>query len=313
MVRAHGRRARLGALLAVACVFGSACAQLTKATGLSSPGGNPEAATAIVLSVPSDSIYLVDPTSGRAETVATGLTDLLAGHATWGPHHSTIAYGEGGIRLMDPSKLTSQLLVAAASVSMPALSPRGTSIVFGDGVHMWIISAKAPAPAPTTLQAITLPETLGPTNFDWVTAKRVVFEGTQLDCSNPEGCLATNQSDIWTIRSDGTELTQVTATADASDPKWAPAGRQILYVRSKAVKGFGSQLWAVKPDGTSPHQLVGAKNVVAGDWSGDGKHLVVIRADAKTSTLQVWVGNADGSNMHMVGDPIPGTDATVDW
>jgi hypothetical protein len=72
-------------------------------------------------------------------------------------------------------------------------------------------------------------------------------------------------------------------------------------------------LWVVKPDGTSPHQLTGAKNVVAADWSNDGRHLVVIRRDAKTATLQVWVGNADGSGLHQVGDPVPGADATVDW
>ena len=307
------RRPRLVAALAVACVLGSACAQLTGGTGLTSPGANPTPDTAILLSIPSDSIYLIDPSSGRAETVVTDLFDFQAGHATWGPTHSVIAYGDGGIRMLDPSKLTRTLLVDAPTVSMPALSPKGTGIVFGDGMHMWVMSAKEPAPSPVTVEPVTLPETLGPTDFDWVTSKRIAFEGTQLDCSNPEGCLATGSTDVWAIKPDGTALTQITTTADASDPKWAPAGKKILYIRSSSEKGFGSQLWVVNPDGTSPHQLTGAKNVVAADWSSDGKQLVVIRSDAKTSTLQVWVGDANGKGLRMVGDPLPGVDATVDW
>jgi Tol biopolymer transport system component len=86
-----------------------------------------------------------------------------------------------------------------------------------------------------------------------------------------------------------------------------------MYIRTSSEKGFGSQLWVVNPDGTKPHAFIGAKNVVAADWSYDGTQVVVVRSDPATSTLQVWVGDADGKGFHMVGDPLPGTDATVDW
>lgn len=307
------RRAGSVTVLVAASLLGSACAQLTRATGLSSPGGNPTPSTAIVLSIPSDSIYFVDPQSGRAQAVVTGLIDLQAGYATWSNGHSAIAYGDAGIRILDPKKLTSEAIVAAGTVSMPAFSPKGKAIVFGDGTHMWIMSASAPAPAPTTVAPVALPDTLGPAAFDWVGAKRIIFQGNLLDCSNPEGCLATSTSDIWTIRSNGEELTQMTSTGDASDPKWAPGGGHFLFVRTSSVQGFGSQLWVAKADGTSPHQVTGAKNVVAADWSVDGKQLVVIRSNPSTSTLQIWIGSADGSHLHQVGEPIPGTDATVDW
>jgi Tol biopolymer transport system component len=305
-------------LAALLCVGTAACSQLSNAAGLSSPAGNPEPATAIVLTIPTDAIYLVDPSTGHVLPIVTDLVGIQAGYATWSAGHTALAYGNGGIRSLDPSKLTSTLLIGGSTVSMPAFSPRGSSLAFGDGVHMDILSVSGsspqPQPGPTpTFTQVDLPNTLGPAAFDWVTAKQIVFQGTQLDCSNPERCLATSTSDIWTVHADGSGLTQVTSTGDAGSPKWAPAGRQILYVRSSSRKGFGSQLWAANPDGTSPHRLILARNVVAADWSPDGEKLVVIRLNAITSTLEIWIGKGDGTNLQQVGDTLPGTDATVDW
>jgi hypothetical protein len=318
--RARTSRPAFVALVAALVVTTAACSQLTNATGLSTPE-IPRPRTAIALSAPPDAIYLVDPVSGRAQTVATTLDSLQAGYATWAPDHARLAFGDGGIRILDPSGRTTELFVRGASVSMPAYSQNGQRLVFGDGVHMWVTRTdlKAPLPAPGPSASangptpLELPQTLAPYAFAWVGAKPIAFQGVQLDCGNPERCLTTPTSDIWTIRADGTRLTQVTSTGDAGEPKWAPGGQAILYVRSAARKGFGSQLWTSKPDGTSPHRLVAAKNVVAADWSPDGKRLVVIRSDARAGALEVWVGNADGSHLEQIGDRLPGTDATVDW
>jgi hypothetical protein len=313
------RRVRAVVATAVLGLMLPACQQLTGAD-LSSGGAPPSASTAIVLSIPTDAIYLVDPTSGRVQPVVTDLLNLQAGYATWGPGHHTIVYGNGGIRIVDPKALTSKVFATGATVSMPALSSKGKFVVFGDGQRMWIVPIKGPVPALDASTAVPLPETLAPFAFDWVGAKPIVFEGDVLDCGHPEGCQATTQSDLWTIHSNGTGLTQVTFTQDdeihqqsATNPKWAPGGRRILFVRTSDATAFGSQLWSIRPNGSSAHRVIPATNVIAGDWSPDGKRLVVIRADPDGSSLQVWVGNADGTDMAQIGSKLPGTNATVDW
>jgi Tol biopolymer transport system component len=250
--------------------------------------------------------------------IVTDLVGLQAGYASWSTGHSALAYGDAGIRILDPSKLTSTSAIDGSTISMPSFSPRGTSIVFGDGVHMGVIplqsSQPLPGPSPTPgFAELPLPDTIAPYAFDWAGSKQIVFQGVALDCSDPERCLATPASDIWTIHPDGTNLLQVTTTGDAGSPKWAPGGHRFLYVRTSLRKGFGSQLWTAKANGTAPHALIAARNVVAADWSQDGKRLVVIRLDPATSSLQIWVGNEDGSNLQQLGDALPGTSATVDW
>jgi hypothetical protein len=320
--RGHLRSPTAGLLrtsvAAVLCISATACSLLSDPTGLSSPAGNPEAATAIALTIPTDAIYLVDPATGHVLPVVTGLIGLQAGYATWSAGHTALAYGNAGVRTLDPTKLTSSLLIGGSTVSMPAFSTKGGSLAFGDGEHMGVLSvgdaSPQPQPGPTPgFVPLPLPNTIAPYAFDWVGAKQIVFQGVATDCSNPERCLTTSRSDIWRIRPDGTELTQVTTSGDAASPKWAPGAKQILYIRSSAKPAFGSQLWVIKPDGTSPHRLITATNVVAADWSTNGQQLVVIRLDPGTSALQIWIGNGDGSNLQQVGDTLPGTDATVDW
>jgi Tol biopolymer transport system component len=306
------------AVAALLCIAATACSQLTNATGLSSPAGNPEAATAIALTIVTDAIYFVDPATGHVLPVVAGLAGLQAGYATWSAGHTALAYGNAGVRILDPKKLTSTLLVPGSTVSMPAFNTKGTSLAFGDGEHMGVLSVNEasplPKPGPTPAFApLPLPSTIAPFSFDWVGAKQIVFQGVATDCGNPERCLATSTSDIWRIKPDGSGLVQVTVSGDTASPKWAPGAKQILYIRTTGNVAFGSQLWVIKPDGTSPHRLIAATNVVAADWSPDGKQLVVIRLDDATSTLQIWIGDSDGSNLEQVGDPLPGTDASVDW
>jgi len=298
----------VGAVLALGMVA-SGCASLQQAVGLSSPAGNPTPATAIAVSVLADSIYLVDPDTGRRISVSRELTDFQSGYATWSPDHARIAYGDAGIQVVDPTNLRTTTVVAGQGVSMPAWSPRGRQIVYGDGTNMRITPIQKGA-APFTLK---LSRTMAPFGFDWAPTSLIAFEGLTLECPVTGACSSTSVSDIYTIRPDGTKLTQVTTSGDAQNPKWSSDGARILYVRSFPRGKDGSQLWVVRANGTQPRQLIPATNVVAADWSRDGTGLVVLRADATTQTLQVWVGGAEGTGLHPVGDPIPGTSATVDW
>ena len=303
------RGKRFWGALAVVCLVVGGCARLEKAAGLTSPAADPRPPTAIALSVLADSIYLLDPESGRQQTVAAGLADFQSGYAAWSPDRTLLAYGDAGIWLVNPGTLKAAKLVSGLSESMPAWSPKGKQLVYGDGTTAWIATIAAPKPV-----QLKMGPTLASFGFDWAPSAVIAFEGLQLTCPSPKGpCSSTDRSDIWTIHPNGTGLTQVTATGDASSPKWSPDASRILYVRTFAKPSLGSQLWVARANGTAPRALTGFRNVVAADWSPDGTRVVVIRASQVDQTLEVWVGNSDGTGMHVIADHVPGTSATVDW
>src|SRR6266511_5908013 len=94
------RRVRVTTLLlALLCLLSGGCATLT-GTGSSEPEA-PDPGTAIALSVLSESIYLVDPTTGHRAEVEGGLLDFRAGYATWDPGHRRLAYANHAIYLVD--------------------------------------------------------------------------------------------------------------------------------------------------------------------------------------------------------------------
>ena len=95
------RGKRFWGALAVVCLVGAGCARLEKAAGLTSPAADPRPPTAIALSVLADSIYLLDPESGRQQTVAAGLADFQSGYAAWSPDRTLLAYGDAGIWLVN--------------------------------------------------------------------------------------------------------------------------------------------------------------------------------------------------------------------
>ncbi len=295
-------------LVAAVCLLGASCSQLEQVSGLSATAGNPQAATAFVLSLSADSIYMVDPVSGRLAPVATNLEDARAGAAAWSPGHRSLAYGNAGVVRFDPSDNATKTLVDGQGVSTPAWSPKGKQVAYGDGVHLWVTSVSKVDPI-----ELALPETLGPSSVTWLGGPQILFGATQLDCTNSEGCLATGHSDIWSIRSDGSDLLQLTFSGDAFASKWAHGGTKFLYVRSNSKKGFGSQLWEANADSTEPHKVTDWKNVVGADWSPDGTHLVVVRFLDQSQTLQLWVGRADGTGMAMIGTTAALGTASVDW
>lgn len=59
---------------------------------------------------------------------------------------------------------------------------------------------------------------------------------------------------VWKIRDDGTERTQLTSTAELTandDPTWSPDGTKILFSTNRS--GGGPELWIINSDGSDPH------------------------------------------------------------
>src|SRR5207244_608684 len=143
-VMVRGRR--LPAVLALLALVATGCGRLTQAAGLSTPGGPPDPAHAIALSILDQSIYLVDPNSGRSEAIVPNLTSFQSGYASWAPNHRALAYGNGGVHIFNPATAKSVQLVPGQTVSMPAWSPKGKAIVYGSGVSSWVTPVANPTP-----------------------------------------------------------------------------------------------------------------------------------------------------------------------
>ncbi len=263
---------------------------------------------AILMSVFSDAVLMVDPATGVRQTIASGLGDYQRGYASWDPKHRQIAFGDGGIVVADPGSGSSRTLVKGRELSMPAWSPDGESIAYGDGISLWMTAVDPPNP-----YRVAVPAILAPLEMAWSSTGVIAFEGLELDCSMVTRCVSTGSSEIWTILPDGTGLTRLTHLGHAEKPKWSPDGRRLVFVRTYPGSAHRSEAWTLSAEGSNPSRLLPDDDVVAADWSPDSSRLAVVRAGSQPNTLQLWVGRGDGSDLKPVGEPMPGTDATLDW
>jgi Tol biopolymer transport system component len=291
--------------LALLCLLSGGCATLT---GTGSDGAVArDPSTAIALSVLSDSIYLVDPATGRRAEIVGGLLDFRSGFAAWAPDHRRLAYANHSIQAVDLTGDSQSVLVQGDDLSMPSWSPQGDQVVYGDGTSVW---RTRPGRDPTRLRT---PSTLAPLGMDWGRNGLIAFQGLTRDCSRSRLCPSTDRSEIWVLHPDGDLLEQITNVGHAESPKWSPDGSRILFIRRPLnAPGDARELWMVNADGSGAGNLGDAQTVVAADWSPDGLRLAMVTA-ATPQTLQLWIAEADGTEIRPLGEPVAGTEATVDW
>jgi Tol biopolymer transport system component len=278
------------------------CAQLGSQ---SKPSTTPNPVTAIALSVPNEAIYLVDPATGVQTQIVAGLGDFQDGYAAWSPDHTQLAYGDHGVRILDLETHKTRLLVSEDQMSMPAWSPSGEVLAYGNGSSLWVAPVNGLKPF-----QIHVPATLAPIAMAW-SADGIAFQGIRRDCDRSYLCPTTSNSDIWTVQADATELQQVTHVRKALTPRWSPDGSSILFVRTFA--SGARELWVVDADGSHPKQLGTAEDVLAADWSPDGNRIALARRGLEGATIRLWIMDANGTAAHPIGGGMKGKEATVDW
>lgn len=89
-------------------------------------------------------------------------------------------------------------------------------------------------------------------------------------------------SDVWRVRFDGRNRTQLTQTLDASErhPTWSPDGSSIAFLADRGGEEATTQVWTMPSTGGEARKLTNFPGGVEDyGWSPDGRRLAVIAAD----------------------------------
>lgn len=102
----------------------------------------------------------------------------------------------------------------------------------------------------------------------------------------------TGNNDIWKIRSDGSELTQVTvSTADDIQPEMSPDGRFIAF---SSDRSGNSDIWVVDAEGGNARQVTTDGNAdLHPTWFADQSR-IAFQSD-RSGNSDIWSEAADGS------------------
>ena len=215
------------------------------------------------------------------------------------PDGETIAFRsdrDGGIFLMGATGESVKRLTSSGS--NPAWSPDGKNIVYSsENVtvnnrnstrgQLWIVNASNGEKRQI--------KTIDAVQPSWSPhGQRIAFWGIEHD-----GVLG-GQRDIWTIRTDGTGLTAVTAdTATDISPVWSPDGK-FLYFSSD--RGGPMNLWRVAIN-EETGQTTGVPQPITTGGSAERYHLSI----SKDGSRMIYVENVSNSNLHSIGfDPSTG-------
>jgi dipeptidyl aminopeptidase/acylaminoacyl peptidase len=109
---------------------------------------------------------------------------------------------------------------------------------------------------------------------------------------------------LFTLRPDGRTL-QV-AISNASDPRWSPNGRELVFSRAThggtSTTGF-SELWRSNANGSGLRRLTSRHTDTEADWSPNGQQLVFVRSDpdaAPAARSSLWTMRRDGSRQRLL-------------
>jgi len=115
------------------------------------------------------------------------------------------------------------------------------------------------------------------------------------------------QSEIWTVRADGSELTRIAAGVSA---RWSPDGQEFVFQFPTDESGDVSLMNA---DGTGVRQLMATPQLESpAAWSPDGKKILFTRSRTGYFGTDVFVMNADGTNVRKL-TRAPGDQIAAAW
>jgi Tol biopolymer transport system component len=128
---------------------------------------------------------------------------------------------------------------------------------------------------------------------------------------------ASNQNggvfDLYLYTFEGSQLTQLTTNiGNAISPTFSPDGKTILFA-NRTGEGPTS-LWTVDTAGQNPNLLYsGPSTIVAVDWSPKGDQIAFAMAVDRPDAYEIFLMNADGTNVRQLTHNLPNIGGSVDW
>jgi Tol biopolymer transport system component len=191
--------------------------------------------------------------------------------------------GNNNIYVMDPGGSNqTRLTEDSANDQRAEISPDGSRIVFastrsGNHLEIFVMGSDGSDVRPVTLTAPGVTNTWPRWSPD---GEWIAFQ------SNVGGVFQ-----IFTVRPDGTGLTQITTAGVNQFPSWSPDGTRLAVRRD-------NDIYVIDLTGQSDPQrltFVGPLNQMA-SWSPDGTKIAFMSTRAEGNYPSVFVMNADGSD-----------------
>jgi len=106
------------------------------------------------------------------------------------------------------------------------------------------------------------------------------------------------QTDLFTVRADGTHLTQVTTTKHVSEesPDWSPSGRRLLFTRLWGA--CEEEVNTSNPDGTARRRVRSGCTASMPAWSPNGRRILTYAVLGRRSG--VWTMSPTGAHRRYV-------------
>jgi len=120
-----------------------------------------------------------------------------------------------------------------------------------------------------------------------------------------------SNNQIYTMNSNGEDITQLTTEYSNGNPAWDPDGTKIIY--TYYYEAGKASIWIMNSDGTGKIPLTTSTDGECSlpSFSYDGSKIVYVKGPIwntfvemlPTELNEIWVMNSDGSNKHMIYSP----------
>jgi len=105
-------------------------------------------------------------------------------------------------------------------------------------------------------------------------------------------------SELWTVRADGTHPHRIIKTEASSHPFWAPDGSLIAYTLYREQRGDSAGIYVVSPTGSQPRRIAGRAHgteLSQPYWSPQGSLIAYLKDAPGTLKDGLYVMRPDGS------------------